>query len=482
MTLGDESVVFRDREEAGRKLAERLRAYANRKDVIVLGIPRGGVPIAFEVAKALNAPLDIFLSRKLGVPGQEELAFGALATGDTRVLDREIIEAIGIPEEQIDQITAKVKKELDRRENAYRGGRPTLKVEGLTVLLVDDGIATGSSMRAAINAVRQMKPVRLVVAVPVAPLSTCNRLKREVDDLVCLYAPKDFYAIGQFYEDFSQVADEEVTELLRRAAEPTLQNVVQDDPSDPEGSSNMIPGRQSQKDGMKREVSIDVEGATLEGTLVLPRGAEGLVLFAHGSGSSRHSPRNRYVAQVLQANGIATLLFDLLTRREESIDQYSGELRFDIPFLAKRLVDATKWIMTSPDTKDLKVGYFGASTGAGAALMAAAEFPNVISAVVSRGGRPDLAGDALELVQVPTLLIVGGDDEPVIGMNREALAKLKSPDKKLVIVPGATHLFEEPGTLEEVARVAAEWFSRHFKAAKKSQVQSASTAKGVGRA
>jgi putative phosphoribosyl transferase len=483
MTLGDESIVFRDREEAGRKLAERLRAYANRKDVIVLGIPRGGVPVAFEVAKALNAPLDIFLSRKLGVPGQEELAFGALATGDTRVLDREIIEAIGIPEEQIDQITAKVKKELDRRENAYRGGRPPLKVEGLTVLLVDDGIATGSSMRAAINALRQMKPARLVVAVPVAPLSTCNRLKREVDDLVCVYAPKDFYAIGQFYENFLQLADEEVTELLRRAAEPVLQNVVQDDPSDPEGSLNMIPGRQSQQlDGVKRGVSIDLEGARLEGTLVLPKGANGLVLFAHGSGSSRHSPRNRYVAQVLQAHGIATLLFDLLTRREESIDQYSGELRFDIPFLAKRLVGATMWIMSSPDTKDLKVGYFGASTGAGAALMAASEFPNVISAVVSRGGRPDLAGDALDLVQVPTLLIVGGDDEPVIGMNREALAKLKSPDKKLVIVPGATHLFEEPGTLEEVARLAAEWFSRHFKPAKKSQVQSAGGAKGVGRA
>jgi putative phosphoribosyl transferase len=335
-------------------------------------------------------------------------------------------------------------------------------------------------MRAAINALRQMKPARLVVAVPVAPLSTCNRLKREVDDFVCLYAPKDFYAIGQFYENFLQLADEEVTELLRRAAEPALQNVVQDDPSDPEGSSKMIPGRQSQEDGMKREVSIDVEGATLEGTLVLPRGAESLVLFAHGSGSSRHSPRNRYVAQVLQAHGIATLLFDLLTRREESIDQYSGELRFDIPFLAKRLVGATKWIMTSPDTKDLRVGYFGASTGAGAALVAAAELPNVISAIVSRGGRPDLAGDALELVQVPTLLIVGGDDEPVIGMNRQALAKLKSPDKKLVIVPGATHLFEEPGTLEEVARIAAEWFSRHFKATKKSRVQLAGGAKGMG--
>jgi len=483
MTLGDEYMVFRDREQAGRKLAEQLRVYANRKDVIVLGIPRGGVPVAFEVAKALNAPLDIFLSRKLGVPGQEELAFGAIATGNTRVLDREIIEAVGISEEQIDQVTARAKKELERRENLYRGARPALKLEGLTVLLVDDGIATGSSMRAAIHALRQMNPARVVVAVPVAPLSTCNRLKREVDDLVCVYAPKDFYAIGQFYEDFSQMADEEVTDLLRRAGEPALQKVQQDDPSDPEGSTKMIPGRQSQQlDGIKREVLIELEGAALEGTLVLPKGADGLVLFAHGSGSSRHSPRNRYVAQVLQAHGIATLLFDLLTRDEESVDQYSGELRFDIPFLAKRLVGATKWILNCPDTKNLRVGYFGASTGAGAALVAAAEFPDVVSGIVSRGGRPDLAEDALEFVQAPTLLIVGGDDEPVIGMNREALAKLKCLDKKLMIIPGATHLFEEPGTLEEVARIAAEWFSRYLKPAKKSQAQSAGGARGLGRA
>jgi putative phosphoribosyl transferase len=225
MTPGDEYMVFRDREEAGRKLAEQLHAYANRKDVIVLGIPRGGVPVAFEVAKALDAPLDIFLSRKLGVPGQEELAFGAIATGGTRVLDREIIEAAGISEEQIGQITARVQKELERRANLYRGARPPLKVKGLTVLLVDDGIATGSSMRAAIDALRQMKPARLVVAVPVAPLSTCNRLRREVDEFICVHMPDEFYAIGQFYEDFSQMADEEVTELLRRAAQPALQNL-----------------------------------------------------------------------------------------------------------------------------------------------------------------------------------------------------------------------------------------------------------------
>jgi putative phosphoribosyl transferase len=322
-----------------------------------------------------------------------------------------------------------------------------------------------------------MKPARIVIAVPVAPFSTCNRLRTEVDELVCTHTPKYFHAIGQFYEDFSQVADEEVTELLRRAVQPAVQKVGSDDPSITERSSTMIPGRKSEWNGERREVSIDVEGVTLEGSLVVPKGAEGLVLFAHGSGSSRHSPRNRYVAQILQSQRIATLLFDLLTRKEEAIDQYSGELRFDIPFLAKRLVGATRWILNSPDIKNLRLGYFGASTGAGAALVAAAELPEIVSAVVSRGGRPDLAGDALAAVCAPTLLIVGGDDEPVITMNREALAKLKCADKKLVIIPGASHLFEEPGTLEEVARVAADWFTHQFVPAEKSRAQGATSRK-----
>jgi putative phosphoribosyl transferase len=229
----------------------------------------------------------------------------------------------------------------------------------------------------------------------------------------------------------------------------------------------MIPGRKSQKDGTETAVSIEAGEAVLEGTLVLPEEAGAVVLFAHGSGSSRHSPRNRYVAGVLQSHGMGTLLFDLLTRAEEAIDEVSGELRFDIPFLANRLKDATRWLMARPDMKHMKTGYFGASTGAAAALVAAAEMQQMVAAVVSRGGRPDLAGNALGAVRAPTLLIVGGDDEPVIGMNRDAMAKLRC-EKKLVIVPGATHLFEEPGTLEEVARLAAEWFEQHVTTAGKS--------------
>lgn len=224
MLLGEEHVIFQDRADAGYRLANALRAYANREDVVVLGIPRGGVPVALEVARALHLPWDIFLSRKLGVPGQEELGFGAVASGGVCVLDQEIVEGAGVSKQQIEQISDAAKKELERRERLYRGTRAPLTIEGQTVLLVDDGIATGSSMQAAIHALRQRKPARIVVGVPVAPQSTCGRLRPEVDELVCLQLPRYFYAIGQFYEDFSQVSDEEVTELLRLGTQPALQD------------------------------------------------------------------------------------------------------------------------------------------------------------------------------------------------------------------------------------------------------------------
>jgi putative phosphoribosyl transferase len=213
-----EEPIFRDRREAGRELAGRLQKYAGRHDLLVLGVPRGGLPVAIEVASALKTPLDIFVSRKLGVPGQEELAFGAIASGGTRILDEDIVNAVGISEAEIERIAARETQELERREQVFRVGRPPLDVEGKTVVLVDDGIATGSSIRVAIAALRQMRTAEIVVAAPVVPLSTCERLRREADDVVCVHTPKSFYAIGEFYDDFSQVTDEEVIELLRQAA------------------------------------------------------------------------------------------------------------------------------------------------------------------------------------------------------------------------------------------------------------------------
>jgi dienelactone hydrolase len=213
--------------------------------------------------------------------------------------------------------------------------------------------------------------------------------------------------------------------------------------------------------GEERLVHLSTGPVTLEGNLSLPEGARGVVLFAHGSGSGRHSSRNRYVARLLNQAGLATLLIDLLTADEEAVDLQTAHLRFDIGLLAQRLVGATGWLTQQPDTRHLRIGYFGASTGAAAALVAAAERPDVVGAVVSRGGRPDLAGPALPLVRAPTLLIVGGNDVPVIGLNRAAFEQLRC-EKQLVIVPGATHLFEEPGALDEVARLAREWFERHL--------------------
>jgi dienelactone hydrolase len=216
------------------------------------------------------------------------------------------------------------------------------------------------------------------------------------------------------------------------------------------------------REGELDERQVQVSGAvSLEGTLGTTKNPQGVVIFAHGSGSSRHSPRNRYVAKILRNSGLVTLLIDLLTADEEAVDIHTMHLRFDIQLLAKRLVEATDWIEQNPDTQKLPVGYFGASTGAAAALVAATERSSAIRAVVSRGGRPDLAGHSLQHVKSPTLLIVGGDDLPVIDINREAFKQLHC-EKKLVIIPGATHLFEESGKLEEVARLAADWFTRYL--------------------
>lgn len=209
-------------------------------------------------------------------------------------------------------------------------------------------------------------------------------------------------------------------------------------------------------------VRVPAGAVVLEGDLGLPADARGVVLFAHGSGSGRHSPRNQFVARQLRAGGLATLLIDLLTVEEEAVDEQTAHLRFNIELLAERLMGATDWLGQDRRTTELPVGYFGASTGGGAALVAAAERADRVGAVVSRGGRPDLAGEALPAVQAPTLLIVGGNDEPVIALNRQAMARLGAPVKQLVIIPGATHLFPEPGKLEEVAQLAADWFVRYL--------------------
>jgi putative phosphoribosyl transferase len=209
---------FQDRVQAGRLLAEALERYKNGLDVLVLALPRGGVPVAYEVAKALNAPLDVFIVRKLGVPGYEELAMGAIASGGIRALNTSVIRQLNIPQSAIDAVAAREAAEVRRREELYRGGKSPLKIENRTIILVDDGLATGSTMKAAVAALRQQHPAKIIVAVPTAPTETCDELKREADEVICAVTPEPFYAVGQWYENFDQTTDTEVTELIRRDA------------------------------------------------------------------------------------------------------------------------------------------------------------------------------------------------------------------------------------------------------------------------
>jgi len=429
--------VFRDRVDAGRQLAERL-AFLRGQDVVVLGLPRGGVPVAFEVAEALNAPLDVIVVRKLGVPFQPELAMGAIGEGGARVLDADVCRRARISEDDLRSVQRREREELDARVARYRRGRERVDVTGRVAVVVDDGIATGSTARVACEVARQLGAARVVLAVPVGP-SAALREFPAADEVVCISAVSRFLAVGYHYLDFSPTSDEQVIVLLEAASRRAL----------------------AAYPGGRADADVDVEipaGATiLQGHLHVPDAAAGVVAFAHGSGSSRHSPRNRFVADVLYRAGLGTLLLDLLTPDEE-VDRANV---FDIELLAGRLTAATTWLGTRSDTASCRIGYFGASTGAGAALWAAADAGPRISAVVSRGGRPDLAGRRLAQVQAPTLLIVGSKDQTVLELNRRAQAQLRCPHR-LTIVEGATHLFEEPGTLAEAAMCARDWFVDHL--------------------
>lgn len=428
-------MTFTNRADAGRQLAARLASMALEQPV-VFALPRGGVPVAIEISRALRAPLDLVMVRKIGSPLNPEVAVGAVVEGTTprTILNEAVRQASGADDAYIKRIRTRELAEMERRRALYLGRRPRVDPAGRTVILVDDGLATGATMKAAITAIRQQGARRIVVAVPVALVDALADVAALADDAVCLNPARDFRGVSAFFEDFHQLTDEETIDLLRQAW-----------------------GMQAPPPAWtERPVAIPPHGLAAE--LAMPADPRGIVLFAHGSGSSRLSPRNRAVAARLNEEGHATLLLDLLTP-DEAADRRNV---FDIALLAERLAEASLWIASEPDLADLPLGLFGASTGAAAALLAAAAMPNRVAAIVSRGGRPDLVSPRLMRVRAPTLFIVGGDDEQVIALNRGAMAEL-SCEKMLTIIPGAGHVFEEPGALDQVARLAAAWFRQHLR-------------------
>ena len=453
-----------DRIAAGRELAQALSKYRKQPHVLVLALPRGGVPVAAEIARELHAPFDLMMVRKLTAPGYDQLAMGAIASGGIRVVNPQVVSALRVDEQAFVQVAEREESKLEQRMRTYRGERGRPAMAGERVILVDDGAATGATMRAAIAAVRAQRPEGVTVAVPVAPFDTLVQLRREADEVVCLASPEPFAAVGSWYRRFPQLTDEEVREFLRERwhDEALRRGAIAYAATPGEATPHGDARRFAVRPAHKADVTLRSRGVALAGTLTTSAAAHGLVVFVHGSGSNRFSSRNRQVAELLNETGLATLLFDILTPAEQRLDERTGELRFDIALLSRRLIGALEWISDQRSTGHLQVGLFGSSTGAAAAFYAAVARPQQVAAIVARGGRPDLALDTLGLVRAPTLLIVGGLDTAVIDLNNAAAAAM-SCEHRLEIVAGATHLFEEPGTLDEVARLARVWFERHVK-------------------
>ncbi len=392
---------------------------------------RGGVPVAAAVASELGAPLDIVIVRKLGVAPRAEVTVGAIGEGGVRVVNNRLSESMRLSSGAMRAAEIRERLELDRQTMRLRGDRPARELAGRTVIVVDDGIATGVTARAACAIARRRGASRIVLAALAAPTGWSEWLADAADEYLALETVDSVLAISRLCEEFGQTTDEEVLAVL----DTTWSGAGEVD----------------------EDVEIDLGPVRLAGHLAMPADHSGIVVFAHGSGSSRHSPRNLFVAAELRKAGLGTLLFDLLTFAEET-DRRNV---FDIELLADRLVGATNWLQDRSEVAGSRMGYFGASTGAAAALMAATDPSVDIAAVVSRGGRPDLAGSSLRLVRAPTLLIVGGEDHQVLELNRRAAAKMEGPNR-LWVVPGASHLFSEPGALQSVAELARAWFADHL--------------------
>nr|BFD64694.1 hypothetical protein BdHM001_33750 [Bdellovibrio sp. HM001] len=420
---------FKDRENAAQVLGRLLLPYQD-EDPLILAIPRGGVPIAAGISKILHCPFDLLMVKKIGAPRQPELAVGAVSEDGKPIYNDGLVKTLGLSSTYLRQTAQQKTKEIQEQLQKFKVHRRTLDVKDRTVILVDDGIATGSTLFAAIEFLKGRRPRKLIVAAPVGAADSIEKLRRVTDVVVCPLVPDDFRAVGLWYDRFDQVPDEEVVRLLGEA--------------------------RLESKNYEEALTITDGPVELQGDLQRIAHGQGLIIFAHGSGSSRKSPRNRKVAAELNKLGFSTLLFDLLTP-EEAEDRSNV---FNIPLLSRRLLRATEAAVQAFAGEMMPIGYFGASTGAAAALAAAAQSAHSITAVVSRGGRPDLADEYLSRVPCPTLLIVGGKDTKVLEYN--GLAERKIKNARMAIIPRATHLFEEPGAMEEVVELAANWFSKHL--------------------
>ena len=461
---------FCDRAHAGQALARTLRRADLGGDVTVIGLACGGVPVAREVADALGVPLGVMVSRKVGVPGIEEVALGAVAEGSDRVVADDMAWYIGVPSRLVDRLAARERVEVERRAYIYRSGRPLPDVKNRTVILVDDGLATGATLRAAALAIRNARPRRIIAAVPVASLTGAAEVRIDVDELVATIIPQKFDTIASWYDDYTPVCDEEVLGHLgrpTRVAIMTGRHVVSDILRDV--GNRIAPALlgADRRHAAERQIAIPGSGGALTAEFGGPEyladadepssaeTARGLVILTNGDGGSRHSYRNRYLAGRLRLAGYATLRVDLLTA-EERRSERALSMACDLPRMTERLTSACEWTARAQVQGAHRTILIGASTGAAAALATAARRPGHVHAVVARAGRVELAADVLPHVSTPVMLIVGATDRDAIRRNGEAMRAL--PRGALLIrIPRASHAFTEPGALGAVAEQTVRW-------------------------
>ncbi|MFD6952905.1 phosphoribosyl transferase [Nocardiopsis sp. TSRI0078] len=434
------SLPFADRSEAGRRLAERVRPFAVN-DPLVLALPRGGVPVGAELAERLDADFDVLMVRKIGLPGRPELGVGAIAEDGRVLYDDLALARMHVPRQALSDTVAAERDELDRRRRVYRGERPAPRIAGRDCVVVDDGVATGGTARAALRMIRQAGPAQLVLAVPVASPEAVELLREEADALVVLSAPDNFRAVGEWYREFDQLSDGRVTEILAERAHTRP-------PPD-----------------TARGVRVRAGQVYLDGDLTVPADLHGAVVMASEEG--RGDQRWRSVSTVLQRAGYATLVLDLLTGQERSSEgggsgsgaPEDGGVGTDV--LGERLRAAVTWLRRAADAADEPLGVLASGGAAAAALVTAAEQPRDVAAVVVHGGRIDLAGDSLPQVRAPVLVLLEGEDSFVRELGEWARGRMGGPTD-LRVMAGAERLLGDSGEWRRVASEALDWFDLHL--------------------
>jgi putative phosphoribosyl transferase len=425
------SLPFTDRSEAGRRLAERVRPHAVN-DPLVLALPRGGVPVGAELAERLAADFDVLLVRKIGLPGHPETGVGAIAEDGHVFYDDRALARMRVPRQALSDTVASERDELDRRKRAYRGGRPDPRIAGRDCVVVDDGVATGGTARAALRMVRQAGPARLVLAVPVAAPEALESLREEADALVVLTAPDNFRAVGEWYRDFGQLSDDEVISVLSERE------------------------RLHRRPDVARAVRIRAGQVYLDGDLTMPAALRGVVVMAFGEGQS--DPRWRATASAMQRAGYATLLLDLLTPDEQGTDGIAGGAT-DPQGLGERLSAAVNWLRRATDAASEPLGVLGSGAAAPAALLTAAERPQDVASVVVHGGRIDQAEPGLAGVRAPTLVLLESTDSFVRELGEWTRSRLGGPSE-LKVVSGAERLLRGDLGWRQVAVETLGWFDR----------------------